>query len=121
DAVFRPPTDKPPGERPTAEETTDTKKAAKKAAEAAKNWPFAYDRVDMNYDPTGHRFVWTTKPVVTLDLPVTLAPGKYLLRLHCSPDFDQPEYGRYKDRQVQLTLRSGGDSRQVPLKSAETI
>lgn len=121
DAVFRPPTDKPPGERPTAEETTDTKKAAKKAAETAKNWPFAYDRVDMNYDPTGHRFVWTTKPVVTLDLPVTLAPGKYLLRLHCSPDFDQPEYGRYKDRQVQLTLRSGGDSRQVPLKSAETI
>src|SRR5690606_24091658 len=58
---------------------------------------------------------------VTLDLKVMLAPGNYLLRLHCSPDFDQPEYGRHEDRTVQLTLRSGEDQRRVRINSAETI
>lgn len=94
------------------EEVTEEQKA---------EWPFAYDRVDLNYDPTGHRFVWTTEPSVTLDLDVTLAPGKYLLRLHCSPDFDQPEYGRYKDRTVQLLLRSGEAQRKVTLENAQTV
>ncbi len=85
------------------------------------DWPFASDRTDLSYDPTGHRFVWTTKPTAMLELPVTLAPGNYLLRLHCSPDFDQPEFGRYKDRKVSLTLRTGEDQRQVLLENAQTI
>jgi hypothetical protein len=85
------------------------------------DWPFAHDRIDLSYDSTGHRFIWTTKPTVNLNLKVMLAPGKYLLRLHCSPDFDQPEHGRYKDRTVQLTLRSGEDQRRVRLSSAETV
>lgn len=85
------------------------------------DWPFAYNRIDLSYDSTGHRYVWTTKPTVTLDLEVMLAPGRYLLRLHCSPDFDQPEYGRHADRTVQLTLRSGEDQRRVRINSADTI
>lgn len=120
DAVFRPPGDKPAGAIGTEQETTDTR-TKKKSRAVDKDWPFAYDRVDLSYDPTGHRFIWTTEPVVSLDLPVTLAPGKYLLRLHCTPDFDQPEYGRYKDRTVQLELRSGEDRRRVPLENAQTV
>lgn len=85
------------------------------------DWPFASDRLDLTYDATGHRFVWTTRPTVTLNLKVMLAPGKYLLKLHCSPDFDQPEYGRHKERNVQVTLRSGEDQRRVNLSSAQTI
>lgn len=85
------------------------------------NWPFAWDRLDLSYDSTGHRYIWTTRPSVTLDLKVTLSPGKYLLRLHCSPDFDQPEYGRYANRSVKLTLRSGADQRRVHLDSADTV
>lgn len=84
-------------------------------------WPFAWNRLDLSYDSTGHRYIWTTEPTVNLDLKVNLAPGKYLLRLHCSPDFDQPEYGRYKNRAVQLTLRSGEPQRRVRLDSADTI
>jgi len=85
------------------------------------NWPFAYDRPDLSYEPTGHRFIWTTEPSATLELKVTLAPGNYLLRLHCSPEFDQPEYGRYKDRSVQLELRAGEDRRKVQLDHAQTV
>jgi len=85
------------------------------------DWPFASDRLDLSYDATGHRFVWTTRPTVSLNLKVTLAPGRYLLRLHCSPDYEQPEYGRFYDRTVQLVLRSGEDQRKVRLDSAETV
>lgn len=121
DAVFRPPDDKPAGEILTDQKAdADKEKTNKKSDAARADWPFAYDRTDLSYDPTGHRFIWTTKPVVSLDLPVTLAPGKYLLRLHCSPDFDQPEYGRYKDRTVQLELRSG-EGRRVTLENAQTV
>lgn len=85
------------------------------------DWPFAYDRTDLSYDSTGHRYIWTTKPTANLDLDVTLAPGHYLLKLHCAPDFDQPEYGRYTDRSIKLTLRSGEDQRWVRLDGAETV
>lgn len=84
-------------------------------------WPFAYNRLDLSYEPTGHRFVWTTKPTVQMELPVRLSPGHYTLKLHCSPEFDQPEYGRYKNRTVELTLRAGEDMRKVKLEHAETV
>lgn len=127
DPAFKPKEEVPkPGgrsERQTSGSLADAKGSGKTAPlMSGEEWGFAYDRLDLNYDPTGHRFVWTTKPSVTLQLDVTLAPGRYLLRLHCSPDFDQPEYGRYKDRTVQLTLRSGEDQRnKIKLESAQTI
>ncbi len=126
DPAFKPKDKKLKTVKEADEQTSDTDTAGTgstkaKALMAGSRWGFAYDRLDLNYDPTGHRFIWTTKPSVTLQLDVTLAPGRYLLRLHCSPDFDQPEYGRYKDRTVELTLRSGEDQRKVTLENAQTI
>lgn len=97
----------------------DVFKKPEKTAQSA--WQFADHSVSLSYDSTGHRFVWTTKPTVNLNLPVTLAPGSYTIRLHCSPVFDQPEYGRHAERTVNLTMRSGEDKRQTTISQAEII
>ncbi len=121
DPAFRPKPPKPKAAKKSDKQTSETQPKKAPLLMSGEEWGFAYDRLDLSYDPSGHRFIWTTKPSVTLQLDVTLAPGRYMLRLHCSPEFDQPQYNRYKDRSVELTLRSGEDKRKVKIDTAQTI
>lgn len=110
DEVFKPPMEKT---------KSDPTKMVQTIAD--EDWPLAYNRPDISYEITGHRFIWTTRPNVELTLPVRLAPGNYLLKLHCSPDFEQAEFGRYQKREVNVEVRAGEDRRKVHVDKAQTI
>lgn len=87
---------------------------------------FHQEQLDASYDRAGRRVVWTTEPKVELQLPVTLQPGNYVLRLHASPVFDPPialmAAGRRPEesRSVELTLRAF-EQRRLRLDQEETL
>lgn len=82
---------------------------------------FATDRLDLSYDSTGERVVWTTEGTIKMDLPVRLAPGAYDLRLHCSSHFEQPEFHRDIKRQVQIELRTAEARRKNTVSDKQII
>lgn len=82
---------------------------------------FESDRPDLTYDANGRRCVWTKQRHVTLDLTVTLAPGYYVIRVHCSPTFEQPEYDREIQRVVNVELMSGADRRKSTIQGETTL
>lgn len=82
---------------------------------------FHNDRPDVSFDEEGRRAVWTRTSHVDLNLTVTLAPGFYIVKLHCSPEFKQPEYGRHVDRAVSVEIVTGADRKKVQLTQESTI
>lgn len=86
-----------------------------------RNKQFHHERHDLMFEDTGHRFVWTAQRQVTLDLPVNLVPGQYILKLHAASDFEQPSEGRFIRRSVGVELRTGEDRRKVTLDKPTVI
>lgn len=86
-----------------------------------KNSQFEWERPDLTYDSKGRRCVWTRTRHVDLNLTVTLAPGYYVVRLHCSPNFEQPEYDREIQRVVNVEMLSGADRRKSVVKEETTM
>lgn len=82
---------------------------------------FHFNQPDICFEIDGRRVVWTKTRYTDMDLTVTLAPGNYVLKLHCSPDVDLPEHNLLFDRKVQLELRSGERAKRVALEKEMTI
>lgn len=82
---------------------------------------FEWERPDLTYDSKGRRCVWTRTRHVDLNLTVTLAPGYYVIRLHCAPTFEQPEYDREIQRVVNVEMLSGADRRKSVVQEETTL
>lgn len=82
---------------------------------------FHWQDQDISYELDGRRVIWTAVEDAELRLPVTLAPGTYLLRVHCSPKFEQPEYGKERSRKVSVTVRTGEEKRKQTVEKETTI
>lgn len=82
---------------------------------------FYYDDPALCYDPDGRRVVWMRSERADLRLPVTLAPGSYVLRLHCSPVLDQPEFDLPATRKVTVRLRTGEERTQMIVDGETTL
>ncbi|PKO15998.1 hypothetical protein CVU37_11625 [candidate division BRC1 bacterium HGW-BRC1-1] len=83
---------------------------------------FHYKRPDLNYDyEDGRRAVWTAKKDVELILPVTLAPGSYVLKVHCAPDYYQASTGVEHDREVTVEIRTGEERRTATITAETTL
>lgn len=68
------------------------------------------------FEPNGRRCVWLSRESATVPLKVALSPGRYLLRLHASPDFECPDTGRFFDRSVDVLVRIGEEQVQRKLE-----
>lgn len=90
-------------------------------SEVFRGGQFHAEEVDLSYDLDGRRYVWTATDHTDLSLKVNLAPASYLLRLHCSPKFDQPEFDRHIDRSVRVTLRTGEEKRELVITGETTL
>lgn len=82
--------------------------------------------LDMCYELDGRRTVWTATDRTDLSLSVSLQPGSYLLKLHCSPVFDQIELGKsvedYGGRPAAtVTLRTGEQMVRPQIKEETVI
>jgi hypothetical protein len=82
---------------------------------------FYFDDPALCYDPDGRRVVWMRGERADLRLPVTLTPGSYVLRLHCSPILDLPEFDPPASRKVTVKLRSGEERTQMVVDSETTL
>ena len=83
---------------------------------------FHYREPRLIYDYTdGRRAVWTAAEHVELNLPVMLAPGNYVLKVHCAPDYHEAETGATFDRTVNLDVRVGDYQRKVPVSAEMTV
>jgi 4-amino-4-deoxy-L-arabinose transferase-like glycosyltransferase len=83
---------------------------------------FHYKEPNLIYDyADGRRAVWTGAEHVELNLPVMLAPGNYVLKVHCAPDFHDGESGRHFDRTVNLDVRVGDYQRKAPVSAETTL
>ena len=83
---------------------------------------FHYKRPDLNYDyKDGRRAVWTAKKDVELRLPVTLAPGAYVLKVHCAPDYYQASTGVDHEREVTVEIRTGEERRTATISAETTL
>ncbi len=74
---------------------------------------FETDLPALQYETNGRRCVWLTRSQVSLVLPVSLEPGRYVIRLHASPDFLCPDSGEAMDRRVNVVMRVGDQQRQT--------
>jgi hypothetical protein len=89
--------------------------------EVFRNSQFHWDEPDMSYEMNGRRIVWTAAPQVDLKLPVTLSPGDYIMKLHCSPDFEQAEYGNVRERKVSVHFWTGMERRKTTIEEETTV
>ena len=76
---------------------------------------------EFGYGLDGRRVVWTKSERTNLKLPVTLSPGNYVLRLHCSPNFEQPEYNRSYQRSLNLQIWIGEERKKIKLDKELTV
>jgi hypothetical protein len=83
---------------------------------------FHYKSPHLIYDYfDGRRAVWTAEEHCELNLPVMLAPGNYVLKVHCAPDYYQAETGRQFDRAVNLEVRVGDFQRKAQVTAETTV
>ena len=83
---------------------------------------FHYKRPDLIYDyADGRRAVWTAKKDVEMRLPVTLAPGTYELKVHCSPDHYRADTGALYDRELTVEIRTGEERRKATVSDETTL
>lgn len=83
---------------------------------------FHYKRPDLIYDyADGRRAVWTARKDVELRLPVTLAPGTYELKVHCSPDHYRAETGVLHDRELTVEVRTGEERSRATVTDETTL
>ncbi|MCX7626419.1 MAG: glycosyltransferase family 39 protein [Candidatus Sumerlaeaceae bacterium] len=68
---------------------------------------FIRDNPSFEFEPNGRRCVWLARENATIPLKVALMPGRYLLRLHASPDFECPDTDQYFDRSIEVLVRIG--------------
>jgi hypothetical protein len=88
---------------------------------AFRNAQFHRDREDLMYEADGRRCVWMKTGVCDLNLTVTLAPGRYVVKLHCAPDFIQPEYNRSIKRVLNVELLSGVPRKKSVVENETTL
>jgi hypothetical protein len=82
---------------------------------------FEYRDPELCFDSTGRRSAWTKTRNTDIDLTVTLAPGNYILKLHCSPDLNLPAYNMKFNRQVTLDFRTGEKVKHIQLDKEMTV
>ncbi len=87
-----------------------------------KNDKFHWREPDLIYDyADGRRAIWTAQENVELRLPVTLAPGSYVLKVHCSPDHYQAAKGRMLDRAVDVVIGVAEERRRARIEGETTL
>jgi hypothetical protein len=101
----------------TAADVLDSKDQARSLF---RNPQFHWNEPGMCYELNGRRIIWTKGDRTDLELPVSLTPGNYILKLHCSPRFEQPEYNRDYERTVELGIRTGEERKKLSLDK-ETV
>lgn len=86
-----------------------------------RNSQFHHDAPEVSYELSGRRGVWMAGPTVHLRLPVTLAPGNYALRVHCSPDFEQLEIGVSEKRSLKMRVWTGVEQTRATIDRETTV
>lgn len=82
---------------------------------------FLRDNPSFEFEPSGRRCVWLTRESATVPLKVALSPGRYLLRLHASPDFECPDSSMFFDRSVEVLVRIGEEQVQRKLENEGVV
>jgi hypothetical protein len=68
---------------------------------------FVTENAPMEYESSGRRCIWLAREFATVPLKVALEPGRYVLRLHASPDFECPDTDERVHRSVNVIMRVG--------------
>lgn len=77
---------------------------------------FLYDDHDLTFElADGRRCVWTSAQHAQVQLPVSLLPGEYVLRMNCSPLLYVPAEDRTYNRTVTVQLRTGEERRRLQI------
>jgi hypothetical protein len=101
--------------------TTDTQFLFTPADPVFRTKQFHSNEDSLSYELDGRRIVWMRDERADLQLPVTLSPGNYIIRVHCSPMFDLPETGQAVGRTLTVQIRTGDEQKRYELDQEKTL
>ncbi|MBX7244469.1 MAG: glycosyltransferase family 39 protein [Candidatus Sumerlaeaceae bacterium] len=101
--------------------TSDTAFLFSAADPIFRNEAFYFKDPATCYDLDGRRCVWTRTEHTELKPDVTLAPGAYVLKIHCSPVLDQPEFEAPDARSITVNVRTGEERTKLKVAEETTI